>query len=94
MRTIHRNSARVIAYSWHGGQFSPLYAFASTGRVQSEEHRRNVLDEIRRDAAGASKTETNKLHKLLEYIRLSPIETEHRPELSATIPDSTWRRYQ
>ncbi len=37
------------AFSWHGGQDSALYAFASTRQVQSEEHRAAVLAEI--DAA-------------------------------------------
>lgn len=34
------------AFSWHGGQESALYAFASTRQVQSEEHRAAVLAEI------------------------------------------------
>lgn len=36
-----------IAYEWHGGQWSPLYSFASTGGVvHSEEHRANLVGEI------------------------------------------------
>lgn len=35
MKTIHSNKAREIAYSWHGGQWSPLYAFASSGLIES-----------------------------------------------------------
>lgn len=36
------------AYSWHGGQWSPLYSFASTGgRVHGEEHRQALVGEIR-----------------------------------------------
>ena len=35
------------AYDWHGGQWSPLYSFASTGGVvHSIEHRYGLLDEI------------------------------------------------
>ena len=26
--------ARSLAYQWHGGQWSPLYAFASSGLVK------------------------------------------------------------
>ena len=33
MRVIHSNKARQIAYAWHSGQWSPLYAFASSGIV-------------------------------------------------------------
>jgi hypothetical protein len=36
------------AFSWHGGQESSLYAFASTKRVQSEPHREGTLREIDR----------------------------------------------
>ena len=39
------------AFSWHGGQGSALYAFASTRQVQSETHRANTLDEIDADLA-------------------------------------------
>ena len=35
------------AYSWHGGQWSPLYSFASTGGVVwTEEHREGLVGEI------------------------------------------------
>jgi hypothetical protein len=37
------------AFSWHGGQGSALYAFASTRHIQSESHRANALDEIDAD---------------------------------------------
>lgn len=33
MKFIHSTKAREIAYSWHGGQDSPLYAFASSGLI-------------------------------------------------------------
>ena len=32
-RLITHEKARRIAYDWHGGQSSPLYAFASSGLV-------------------------------------------------------------
>ncbi len=31
-------TARKIASNWHDGQFSPLYAFMSTGAIMSELH--------------------------------------------------------
>jgi hypothetical protein len=37
----------ATAYEWHGGQFSPLYSFASTGgKVHTEAHREKLLAEI------------------------------------------------
>ena len=33
MKTIHSSKARELAYSWHGGQDSTLYAFASSGLI-------------------------------------------------------------
>lgn len=44
----HRTKCRLIdvAFSWHGGQSSPLYSFASTRTVHSEEHRTCVHVEI------------------------------------------------
>ena len=41
--------ARNLAYSWHGGGGSPLYRFASTGQIQDEDHRLDLLREIRAD---------------------------------------------
>jgi hypothetical protein len=29
--TYHRGDLRLLAYDWHGGQSSALYAFASSG---------------------------------------------------------------
>ncbi len=34
------------AFNWHGGMSSPLYSFASTRRIWSEQHRDDILDEI------------------------------------------------
>ena len=39
--------ARETAYSWHGGQFSALYSFASCDcEVQSESHREDLQVEV------------------------------------------------
>lgn len=35
-----------VAYSWHGGGGSPLYSFASTMTVHSDEHRLGLSKEI------------------------------------------------
>ncbi len=37
------------AYDWQGGQATSLYAFASTGMVQSETHRAAIMEEIDAD---------------------------------------------
>jgi hypothetical protein len=40
---MHEDDARKVAYDWHGGQSSPLYAFASTGH-KSDGLRDEILD--------------------------------------------------
>jgi hypothetical protein len=35
MRTIKLATARTIAADWHGGQWSALYAFASSGKLEA-----------------------------------------------------------
>lgn len=34
------------ASEWHGGQFSPLYSYSSTGRIHSSIHQEELLAEI------------------------------------------------
>ena len=43
--------ARNLAYDWHGGGGSPLYRFASTGQIQDDDHRQDLLAELRDDLA-------------------------------------------
>lgn len=45
---LEENKKHVeTAYNWHGGQWSPLYSFASTGgKVWSEDHRQGLKHEI------------------------------------------------
>jgi len=45
MKKTHERM-REIAYGWHGGQSSPLYSFASTGKIHGPEHRHGLLREI------------------------------------------------
>lgn len=52
--------ARKIAHQWHGGQWSPLYAFASSGMIKD---RWGILREIR------SNELTPDLRLLIEYIQ-------------------------
>lgn len=47
MRKPSRSFALRVAYGWHGGQFSALYSFASTGgTIHDEAHRRRLIEEI------------------------------------------------
>ena len=74
-----------LAYSWHGGQSSPLYSFASTGGVvHNEQHRTNLNKEIDTNIASATqyendpkynkeyKGQTKKLNALKKYINSAP----------------------
>lgn len=70
MKFIHSTKAREIAYQWHGGQNSPLYAFASSGLIED-------LTELDKDISRCEKLAgTHKdclsLASLRRYIR-SPI---------------------
>lgn len=57
--------ARNLAYGWHGGMLSPLYAFASSGLVKSVPQLRN---EIRDCTAFCSPKDRRELESLLVYI--------------------------
>ena len=60
----------AIAFAWHGGQGSALYAFASTRIVQSETHRANTLDEIDADLAALEINDTREPGDLPNLRRL------------------------
>lgn len=65
------------AYDWHGGQWSPLYSFASTGgKVHSEEHRKELKNEIEKNmdwAKDNDKKEYPKLKALHDHISKAPL---------------------
>jgi hypothetical protein len=46
MRTKTKCQLIDEAYNWHGGKSSPLYSFASTMTVHSEDHRLGLAKEI------------------------------------------------
>lgn len=64
-------TARRIASEWHGGQSSPLYAFASSGTVLP-----GVVEEVEYDISAerhdqsVPKHEIDELVSLLEYLRV------------------------
>lgn len=100
--TITTNAARVVAYNWHGGMSSHLYAFASTGCIQSEQHRVGTVCEVE-EAIMVSKqrlsitpddpeyfSEPERLTKLKEYVEKAPISTEY---VETDIPEDIWREW-
>ena len=72
---ITRDAAIAIAYDWHAGQDSSLYAFASTnGRVQSESHRGGLTNEINSAIPlSANAEDRQELINLRKYVDQAPI---------------------
>lgn len=63
-------SAREVAYSWHGGQNSALYSFASTDcTVWSKSHREDLIAEVER---AIRLVQAKPLDNLLRCIRALP----------------------
>jgi hypothetical protein len=98
VRPAFLEEARVFCFSWHSGKSSAFYAFASTGRVQSEEHRKNILDEL--ESTYQEEYRTGRLEsqdgkwfpRVRAFIEDAPIITEHNPTLSGRIPDYVYDR--
>ena len=72
---MDRIEARQVAYDWHSGQDSPLYSFASTGEVWSQEHRENLSHEINTCITEAQRLNTEeysqegpRLRELLAFV--------------------------
>jgi hypothetical protein len=89
IRRLTRDQAVAISEGWWsvntwGDPGVCLYAFGSTGKVQSEEHRANVLAYIKEHCLpGCAKQDDPKLCRrelaeLSEYIRTAPIESMER----------------
>lgn len=67
--TERLEAMRDVAYDWHGGQDSPLYSFASTGKVWNADHRARILAEIdENDGAAETDTDAANLIALRKYI--------------------------
>lgn len=81
-RFIKPESARAIAYAWHGGMSCPMYAFASSGIVA---HHGALLSAIRidRDMLAKTKTQKRELHALYRFaqscLALQPSGALHAP---------------
>jgi len=67
--------ARQLAAEWHSGQWSPLYAFASTGKIEDEEHKKNLIREIDENLIHSSEEEggEDELFALSDFIQSMPI---------------------
>jgi hypothetical protein len=59
---------RRIAYDWHGGQSSPLYSFASTGKVWDEVHRERLKTELAGCLTESSADDEAELMRLVAYV--------------------------
>lgn len=69
---VSPSAARDLAYLWHGGQSSPLYAFASSGLVADHEA---LLREIKQcqdmaeRSAGYTEKDLRDLRKLRSFVK-------------------------
>ena len=59
------------ASEWHGGQWSALYSYSSTGEIHGEDHKRDLLIEIETEIGlTASRTDLSQLDlDALEHLR-------------------------
>lgn len=73
--------ARQLAYEWHGGMWSPLYAFASSGLVADPIE---LGKEIARCQCRVSGRDLAELQALEEFV------AEH---VKPTRPGATWTHY-
>lgn len=70
-RVIDSRKARKLAYDWHGGQSSPLYAFASSGLI---EDLNALIREVDNCAVVASTaTAVREVKSLRRYLRSGQI---------------------
>lgn len=67
-RTITPEKARELAYSWHSGQTSPLYAFASSGQVADEPALRREIKECMGQAAQQTQKDYDELRQLMRFV--------------------------
>lgn len=75
MRTIKKQRAQELASQWHGGQWSALYQFASSGTVLEENalcYIEEILQEMQRPETALhpfhrSQSEHNTLIRLKNY---------------------------
>ncbi len=68
---ITESEARAIAADWHGGQWSPLYSFASSGSLAKVAGAIGETEGIVRDIERGigEESEAPRLVALLEYLK-------------------------
>ena len=66
-KTISLAKAKEIASHWHGGQWSALYQFASSGKVLNENFHR-YLNELPNPESNLTTKDKNDIVKLITYI--------------------------
>lgn len=80
-RKISPERARDLAYQWHGGQSSPLYAFASSGIVRDRDALLSEIDECRCMAercAGYLESDREQCRELWRWVNINMPEGEGR----------------
>lgn len=80
-KLISPEKARRIAYAWHGGQSTPLYALASSGLVRDPLAVFAEINECRAYGLSANLRELDQLERYLEY------------HLIPTAPGAKWEYY-
>ena len=64
-KLITPEKARRIAYDWHGGQSSPMYAFASSGLVADLPALVAEIDDCKRYGLSTQLRELNQLRRFV-----------------------------
>lgn len=79
---ITTEQARNIASQWHSVMTwsDPgvcMYALSSTGKVQSRQHRADLVAYTKSCIPAAEPEDVQDLHQLLEFINHTPIRKDH-----------------
>ena len=80
-KLISHEKARRIAYDWHGGQSSPLYALASSGLVRDPLAVFAEIKDCKAYGLSSHLRELDQLERYLEY------------HLVPTAPGARWDHY-
>jgi hypothetical protein len=67
-KTITLSKAKEIASNWHGGQFSALYQFASSGVILKENYNRYFNELPKPNIDNLSKKDLTDIKQLIDYI--------------------------
>lgn len=75
---MSKSESVLTASQWHGGQWSALYSFASTGYVWDEDHRSLLTCEVEKclRTSNLADAEAEALSDLLAYVENAPLKSE------------------